>query len=36
MQGIYSELRAIWLNDYNLEEYIEVYLDIEIEEEESE
>ena len=36
MQGIYSELRAIWLDDYNLEEYIEVYLDIEIEEEESE
>ena len=33
---IYSELRAIWLEDYNLEEYIEAQLHYEIEEEESE
>ena len=36
MNFIYGELRAIWLDDYNLEEYIEAYLDVEFEEEESE
>ena len=32
---IYGELRAIWLNDYELEEYIDAQLNLEFEEEES-
>ena len=30
---IYAELRAVWLEDYNLEEYIEAYLEDDFEEE---
>lgn len=33
---IYSELRAIWLNDYVLDDYIEGYLEVEYEEYEEE
>ena len=32
---IYGELRAIWLDDYESNEYIEAYINVEFEEEES-
>jgi len=34
MNCIYAELRAIWLDDYVLDDYIEGYLEVEFEEEE--
>ena len=35
MYGIYGELRAIWLENYNLEEYIEVLLNVEFEDDDA-
>ena len=33
---IYGELRAIWLDDYVINDYIDAQLNLELEEEESE